>query len=126
MRQLIGEESHQPERDGLHMKTHSSDHTATTTTNTTAAVMRAMCGTLSRRAHSLRRPLGFLLVFLYFLLIFCRVWSTVATSTDTSEIWRRRKRRKRSVFSVGVSFICPFRGVILHLEVRVKQHRTFV
>lgn len=66
------------------MKTHSNDHTMTTTTNTTAAVMMAMWGTFSRRAHSFWRPLGFLLVFLYFLQIFRRVWSTVATSTDTS------------------------------------------
>lgn len=66
------------------MKTHSNDHTMTTTTKTTAAVMMAMCGTFSRRVHSFWRPLGFLLVFLYFLQIFCRVWSTVATSTDTS------------------------------------------
>lgn len=70
----------------LHMKTHSSDHMITTTTNTTAAVMMARCGMFNRRAHSFLSPLGFRLVFLYFLQIFCRVWSTVATSTDTSAI----------------------------------------
>lgn len=75
----------------LQMKTHSNDHTMTTTTKTTAAVMMAMCGTFSRRAHSFWRPLGFLLVFLYFLQSFRRVWSTVATSTDTSATCSEQK-----------------------------------
>lgn len=75
------------------MKTHSSDHMTTTTTNTTAAMMTARCGTFSRRAHSFLTPLGFRLVFLYFLQIFCRVWSTVATSTDTSAIYSRGGER---------------------------------
>lgn len=98
------------------MKTHSNDHMMTTTTNTTAAVMMAMCGMFSRRAHSFWRPLGFLLVFLYFLQIFCRAWSTVATSTDTSAI----------CVKLGVSFICPFQDVIQLHVVKVKQHRNFV
>lgn len=96
------------------MKTQSNDHTMTSTTNTTAAVMKAMCGMLSRRAHSFWRPLGFLLVFLYFLQNFCKVWSTVDTSTDTSAICS--KRRRIFVISVGVCFICP----------KLKEHRTFV
>lgn len=69
------------------MKTHSSDHMITTTTNTTAAMMIARCGMFSRYAHSLLSPLGFRLVFLYFRRSFCRVWSTVATSTETSAIY---------------------------------------
>lgn len=51
----------------LHMKTHSSDHMITITMNTTAVVMTARCGMFSRRVHSFSSPLGFRLVFLYFL-----------------------------------------------------------
>lgn len=79
------------------MKTHSNDHTMTTTTKTTAAVMMAMCGTFSRRAHSFWRPLGFLLVFLYFLQSFRRVWSTVATSTDTSATCNEQKEEQEEL-----------------------------
>lgn len=70
-----------------HMNTHSRDHMITTTTNTTAAMMTAMCGIFNRRANSFLSPLGFRLVCLYFMQSFCRVWSTVATSTDTSAIY---------------------------------------
>lgn len=59
----------------------------TTTTNTTAVMITVMYGMFSRRSHSLLSPLGFRLVFLYFLRSFCSVWSTVATSTDTSAIY---------------------------------------
>lgn len=69
------------------MKTHSSDHMITTTTNTTAVMMTARCGMFNRRTNSFWSPLGFRLVFLYFLQSLCSVWSTVATSTDTSAIY---------------------------------------
>lgn len=71
------------------MKTHSRDHMMTTTTNTTAVMMMARCGVFNTWAHSLLSPLGFRLVFLYILQSLCRVWSTVATSTDTSAIYRK-------------------------------------
>lgn len=74
----------------LHMNTHSSVHMITTTTKTTAVMMMARCLMFNRYAHSLLRPFGFRLVFLYFLRRARRVWSTVATSTDTSVICRRR------------------------------------
>lgn len=94
------------------MKTHSSDHMTTTTTNTTAAMMTARCGMFSRRTHSFLTPLGFLLVFLYFLQIFCRVWSTVATSTDTSAIYSSGgggESDSPSAVMVAVNYACPFK-----------------
>lgn len=80
------------ESSDLHRKTHSRDHMMISTTNTTAVMMTARWGMLNRRACSLLSPLGFRLVFLYFLQIFCSVWSTVATSTDTSAICSRGGR----------------------------------
>lgn len=79
----------------------------TTTTNTTAVIITARCGMFNRRAHSFLSPLGFRLLFLNCLQIFCRVWSTVATSTDTSAIYIQGEETHS--FSNAVNFICPFK-----------------
>lgn len=94
------------------MKTHSSDHVITNTTDTTAVMMTATCGTFNKWAHSLWSPLGFRLVFLYFLQSFWRVWSTVATSTATSAIYSRGRdtitHQHRCAIVVAVHFTCSF------------------
>lgn len=83
----------------------------TTTTNTTAVMITVMYGMFSRRSHSLLSPLGFRLVFLYFLRSFCSMWSTVATSTDTSAIYSQTGEHSHGHSKLYITwtahFACP-------------------
>lgn len=80
----------------------------TTTTNTTAVMITVMCGMFSRRSHSLLSPLGFRLVFLYILRSFCSVWSTVATSTDTSAIYSQTEEHGHGHSKLYITWTAHF------------------